>query len=97
MPKAESKRSEKGKAMRLAYGRVFESEDGKKILIDLMDVTGYLGSSIDHNNPNAITMAFNDGAKSILSRIISTINMPPEEFLSMVEQKQQEEYDYVQD
>ena len=89
-----SKRKRKAKRLKIAYDRTFSSEDGREVLLDLMESVGITGPSLDYNNPNSLTMAFNDGAKSIVHRIIEQVNMDTEAYLQTIEQKQKSQEDF---
>lgn len=78
------KRLERAKQVKAAYERVFETEDGKTVLEDLMGSCGITASSLDLNAPDALTMAYNDGAKSVVHRIIYQIQLKPEKYLEMI-------------
>lgn len=74
-----------------AYSALFNSDDGKIVLHDLINTTGMLGSSLDLKHPNQLVSAFNDGAKSILHRIITQISMDPEQYVKLLTEHQEEE------
>lgn len=56
----------------LAYKRVFESEDGKKVLKDLMKCSSFNRSSVGEDPYETY---FNEGARSIILRILKTTSM----------------------
>jgi len=87
----DSKRVSKGKKVKSAYDKVFSSPEGKTVLFDLMDATGFMAPSMDYSRPEAVPMAFNDGAKSIVHRIIHQLHLDPEKYLEIVETKQLED------
>mgnify|MGYP000565696684 CR=1 FL=1 len=86
-------RTSRAKEVKAAYERVFESEDGKIVLSDLIDSTGLLSPSVNlaRHQVSEIEMAFNDGAKSIVCRIIDHINLNPEKFVEILKQKSDED------
>lgn len=87
-------RTKQAKKVKAAYEKVFESDDGKIVLLDLIESTGLMGPSLNTRRQieSGLEMAFNDGAKSIVTRIIQQVKMKPEKFLDILEQKQQEEF-----
>lgn len=87
----------KAKEVKAAYERTFSTEDGKKVLLDLMSVTGLMAPSLDLGNPSPLVMAYNDGAKSLLHRIIHQVNLKPDQYLKLLEEKTTEEMDYELD
>ncbi len=58
------------------YSAVFGSEDGKKVLHDLMKSSGML-DSIFSNDPQE--HAYNEGQRNMVLRILRTINTDPAE------------------
>ncbi len=88
------KRQSKAQQIKIAYDKTFSSPEGRAVLIDLMTSAGVTSPSLDYNNPNPTLMAFNDGAKSIIHRIIEQLNMSPERYLETLEQKTKEEEDF---
>jgi len=59
-----------------AYKRVFESDDGKKILKDLMKACHFLSTTM-HVNPNEA--AYKEGERSVLLRILKTVKINADE------------------
>ena len=88
------KRTNKAKQLKIAYDKTFSSDEGRAVLLDLMESAGVTSPSFDYNNPNQLAMAFNDGAKSIVHRIINQLNMNTERYLETIEQKHQEQEDF---
>lgn len=87
-------RTEKGKQVKIAYDKVFGSPEGKDVLYDMMDSCNFMGSSLlDSGTYEPLAMAFRDGQKAIISRILDTLNTDNEQFMKMIEQKQQEEFE----
>ena len=60
----------------LAYKKVFCDEVGQEVLKDLMIATGYNATSFVAGDP--YMSAFREGARSIVCRIIETIETDPE-------------------
>lgn len=88
------KRRKKAVRIKIAYDKTFSTEEGKMVLLDLMESVGITGPSLDYNNPNHTLMAFNDGAKSIVHRIVEQLSMSTERYLETIEQKQEEQEDF---
>lgn len=61
--------------IRQAYRRVFQTEDGKKIIEDLAAFSGFAQSTTDPDSPQM--SAFNDGQRRILLRILSLSSTDP--------------------
>lgn len=83
---------EKNKALEKIqlYQSVFGSPEGKKVLEDLMDKTGFLKNNYVPNDPHGT--AFNDGATSIVRHILSTLKLDIKATREMLE-KEYDEYD----
>lgn len=60
--------------MVIRYKRLFGSEDGQKVLHDLMKSCFIMNSTLE---TDAIIMAHNEGARSIVLRILRTIQTDP--------------------
>ncbi len=90
MPMARETQAKKVKA---AYEKIFESDDGKIVLLDLIKSTGLMAPSLNTTRQieSGLEMAFNDGAKSVVTRIIQQVKMKPEKFLEILEQSQSNE------
>jgi len=69
------KRNERAERIR-AYKRVFESEDGKRVLQDLMKSCHVFSSTMDAN-PHEL--AYREGERSTVLRIMRTLNIDPAE------------------
>lgn len=57
--------------MQSRYQALFKSDDGKIVLRDMMDFWGVLSDIYD---PDPRQHAFNEGARSVVMRILRTIN-----------------------
>jgi len=86
----------KAKKIKVAYDKTFSSEEGRAVLFDLIDSVGLLGPSVDYKNPTVIGMAYNDGAKSIVHRILEQLNVSPEAYVEILEQKQKDQENYFE-
>lgn len=84
-------KSRKMKDTILAYKRVFESEDGSKVLEDLMKSCHMVNSTMG-NDP--YETSFNEGARSVVVRILKTINTDIEKLNKFIEKLETEEQDY---
>lgn len=69
------KRQERAEIIR-AYKRVFESEDGKKVISDLMKNAHMFRSTMDANSNE---MAYREGERSMVLKILRTIKADPSE------------------
>lgn len=67
----------------LAYKRVFESEEGRLVLKDLMKCCNFLNSSVGKDSNETF---FNEGSRSIILRILKTTAMSLEDIEQYVKQ-----------
>lgn len=84
------KREKKRVALFSMYSAVFNSEEGKKVLDDLMRTFGVVEGTFD---PDPYQHAYNEGARSVVVRILKTINTDPEQFNKIVKGQLEEDYD----
>lgn len=77
----------KKKETLIAYREVFATEAGKKVLHDLIRSCNMLNTTMDAN-PHE--MAYNEGARSVVLRILSTLKVDPIAFEKMLEGQPQE-------
>jgi len=75
----------------LAYKRTFDSSDGKLILNDLFKSCHMTTSTMD-SNPHET--AFNEGARSVVLRILKTCNTNIDALDKMIERMETEEEHY---
>ena len=72
------------------YKTVFNSENGEKVLWDLMKASGYTQSNFD---VCPYKMAHNEGARSMVVRIINLLKMDEKKIeLMMAEQRKKDDY-----
>jgi hypothetical protein len=71
---------------------VFDSEEGKKVLYELMKSCHMLHSTFD---PNPQEMAYREGERSVVLRILNTLNVDPIQLLKRIEEGNQQEDKYV--
>lgn len=69
------KRQERAERIR-AYKRVFESDDGKLVLSDLIKVCHVFNTVMD---ANPVEMAYKEGERSVVLRILRTLKTNPAE------------------
>lgn len=79
----DKKRLNQAMRLNLAYQKTFADGDGREVLKDLMKSTGYDSTTFVPNSP--YDSAFNEGARSVVIRIIKQLNMNPESFLKLME------------
>jgi hypothetical protein len=85
----------KRKLMVDSYRRLFRTDDGVKVLKDLMSVCGYSRSSFDENETK---MAFYEGQRSVILRLVKTVNMTDRDVLDMlrnIEQNTEEQDEFT--
>lgn len=90
---AKFKKEKKITDMVVRYQRLFDSEDGKIILHDLMKSCHILRTTFDtaERTEDAI---YNEGARSVVLRILQTINTDPAQLLELIERGNQKEQEY---
>lgn len=81
------KESKKAQMIR-AYRTVFGTDDGKKVLNDLCKSCHVLHSTMDAN-PHE--MAYKEGERSVILRILRTIEIDPFELDRLIKKGQSEE------
>ena len=84
------KRLKKQREMVSTYKRLFTSEDGQKVLADLMQVCGMQQSSF---STDPLEMAYHEGERAVVLRILKTINVTEKQLQNWFKQleKQSEE------
>ena len=73
------------------YRSLFNSDDGKRVLHDMMHHWGVLGDVFD---PDPRVHAYNEGARSVVMRILRTINTDPEQLEKAMKGQLEEDYDF---
>lgn len=68
--------------------KIFDSEDGKLFLYEMMKSTKFFSTTFDKD---PMQMAFNEGARSVVSSLLDTLKLDTKELLKIV--KEQEEID----
>ena len=84
------KRIKKQKEMVSTYKRVFTSDDGRRILSDLMNVCGMQRSSFDSD---PLKMAYHEGERAVVLRILKSVNVSAfqlNNWFKMIEKQQDE-------
>jgi hypothetical protein len=77
----------KKKAVTKAYRRLFDSEDGTMVLEDMCKMCNFNASTFS-NDP--LEMAFNEGKRSIILRIMRVLKSDPTELFKLIEDNQKE-------
>ncbi len=86
-----SKKHQKQVDRALAYQSVFNSVDGKKVLLDLMRQHHVYSSSFDESHSK---MALKEGEKNVVLRILSILQVDASELLDKLKQMQEQEDKY---
>lgn len=86
------KREKKISDMLIAYQNTFNSEDGQRVLYDLMKTLFIFKSTMD---PNPHELAYNEGQRSVILRILSTLGTDPEHIIKLMELGKSEETNYA--
>lgn len=84
----------KGRQMRelaLAYKRTFDSDDGKKVLHDLMKSCHIMTSTF---NTDPYETHYNEGARSVILRILKTVNVNMDDIDNMITKLEETEEHY---
>lgn len=69
-----------------AYKRVFSTEEGQRVLIDLMDVAQYSTGGIDEINPNPNAALVFLGKRSMVMHIMKCMNFEPGDYLAQYQE-----------
>lgn len=77
----------------IAYKTVFGSESGQRVLKDMMKSCNVMGTTF---SSDPYEMSFNEGARSVVMRILKTINIDPQQMEELLKLGQSEE-NYVND
>lgn len=75
-----------------AYQVVFKSEDGQKVLYDLMRNHHCLGSTFSSDK---MEMALKEGERNVVLRILHFLNTDPQKFLQEIEKGISQENQYI--
>lgn len=73
----------------IAYKTVFNSKEGQKVLLDLMKSCHVMGTTF---SSDPYETAYNEGARSVVLRIIKTINVDPKQMEELLKLGQSEDY-----
>ena len=71
----------------IAYQKVFSTEEGKRVLADLLGVCGFMDSCMD---PNPTEVSFKLGKREVVLRILNNINADPEKILEILRDNRKE-------
>lgn len=77
------------------YKRVFETEDGKKVLYDLMKFCNMLQPCFVKGDPYEST--HNDGQRSVALFILTQMNVDTEALLKLIKQGEENDKEYAED
>ena len=58
------------KELKRVYRRLFDTDDGKKVITDLERVCGFMTSSVCEQAPNPYQTAFSEGKRRVFLRIL---------------------------
>lgn len=81
------KRQKKKNIKIMAYQRLFNTEDGKIVLRDLLQSCHFMTPTFDGD---ALESAYKEGERSVLLRLIHTINADPEKLLEYIKDNHEE-------
>jgi len=74
----------------LAYKRLFDTDDGREVLHDLMKSCHMASSTMDKTPDETI---FNEGARSVVLRILRTRNTSMEQLNKLIAKTEEQDYD----
>ena len=75
----------------IAYRKLFDCEEGATVLYDLIKACWVLRSTFD---PNPHEMAYREGERAVVLRILRTIQTDPEAIIKLMEQGREQEAKY---
>jgi len=75
----------------IAYRKLFDCEEGTRVLHDLIRSCWVLTSTFD---PNPNEMIYREGERAVVLRILRTLNTDPERILKMMEEGREQEAQY---
>ena len=81
-----TKRKEKAKNI-IAYQKLFATEDGKRVLADLLRECGFMSVGLGED---AQETAYNQGKREVVLRIVNLINIDPETILKLLRDNRKE-------
>ena len=71
----------------ISYQRLFDSEDGQRVLVDLMQICGFMSDCME-NEPHLT--AYNEGKRSVIIRILNYLKTDPMKLLELLEDNRKE-------
>jgi len=83
----------------LTYRRVFNTDDGKKVLHDLMSTTHQLSTVVHYDRSgqfNPYMAFFHEGERAVLLKILNILEKTPDDIKAMYSEinKEKNNYDY---
>ena len=85
------KMKEKAAKLAVAYSKVFESEDGKTVLFDLMGVVQFNRTPY---SPDPYETAYIAGRQSIIHEIVRAMNLDLEKYLEVIVDSNKEQENF---
>jgi hypothetical protein len=82
--KTEKKAEQRAYARLIDYKRTFATVSGQRVLQDLMDTHGMLRSSFSPGDASQV--AFKEGERNVILRIMAMLKMDPKKFLKHLEE-----------
>jgi hypothetical protein len=74
------------------YQATFSSEDGKKVLYDLMKVHNVMGSTF---SPNSNEMILKEGERNVVLRIMHLLKIDPQKLIEEIEKGISHDNQYI--
>lgn len=84
----QKEQEEKLKAVKMAYSRLFSTDDGKMVLKDMMEVCFMLSTPFVSGDSHATS--FNVGGQAFVQRIFSMMNLDFEKIKELIDASSQE-------
>jgi hypothetical protein len=88
---AEERRADKHKTMMMDYKRVFGSEQGRRVLSDLIANHFVMNSTYSRGPQAELDMAFKEGQRQVVMRLMTIMKYDPEQTAQAIKESD----DYV--
>jgi len=83
---AEERRAQKHKSMMVDYKRVFGTEQGQRVLNDLIASHYVMGSTYGRGENAAMDLAFREGQRQVVLRIMTIMKYDPEQVANQIKE-----------
>ena len=83
---AEKMGVKKSLARVIDYKKTFESDHGRKVIADMIRCHNMMTSTLDIAKPNELVMAYNEGQRMVIGRILQITKQDPYKFQKILEE-----------